>query len=78
MRKSARTLAEDLPFDEPTGAEWFLRQLGAASREQSWDEDLGLRGLAEFPEAIGLPPRLLKGLPRVNEPSHGADWPDAA
>ena len=80
-----RTLPEDLWLDyhaeSDASDEWFLPDLRWTMRHrwQGGTEDLGLRRLLEFPEAVAPRARRLRHVdsqPRT--PTHDPDWPDAA
>ncbi len=74
-QKQTRFLDDDQPFEDLT-ADW-LPELRAALRESCTEDDLGLRALAEFPEALATrrrPTPLLLAPASLRCPR----WPDAA
>jgi len=63
---------------DPTD-EWFLPELRSAMRRRRPAEDLGLRRLLEFPEAIApLSRRVRRVGSETRRETYGPDLPDAA
>lgn len=79
MRNMQRDPFEQYDALPEATAEWFLPELHSVMRSRRATEDLGLRRLLEFPEAIG--PRI-RGLrradPELLEQLSDPEWPDAA
>ena len=52
-----RILPEDVAIEYDDNVEWFLPELRSIMRDREPAEDLGIRRLIEFPEAVSRRPR---------------------